>query len=200
MYFGASALSDLSGRTAIVTRASPSIAHGLANEARRAQGEHGISRYAHCLRRTVDALKQLSIDIYADFSLSRAALRNRAWRLHGHIRRRRCRSRIRRTGNECGNGRFVLRKRRFFRNGHVNPYLIDIFPTSCRYLFDIDMMSVHRLARAPLARSTTSCTRSISAHATVSRRGISSTCSPAALAFENALRRCRRHGSNSMPA
>ncbi|KGS96730.1 hypothetical protein X963_6146 [Burkholderia pseudomallei MSHR7498] len=199
MYFGASDLSVLLGRTAIETRASPSIAHGLANEARRAQGEHGISRYAHCLRGTVDALKQLSIDIYADFSLSRPALRNRAWRLHGHIRRR-CRSRIRRTGNERGNGRFVLRKRRFFRNGHVNPYLIDILPTSCRYLFNIDMMSFHWLARAPLARSTTSCTRSISAHATVSRRGISSTCSPAALAFENALRRCRRHGSNSMPA
>lgn len=44
-----------------------SIAHRLVNEARRAQGEHGVSRYTHCMRRTVDAFEQFGINIHADF-------------------------------------------------------------------------------------------------------------------------------------
>ncbi len=46
-----------------------SIAHRLVNEARRAQGEHGVSRYTHCMRRTVDAFEQFGINIHADFFL-----------------------------------------------------------------------------------------------------------------------------------
>ncbi|KGC39863.1 hypothetical protein DO73_4499 [Burkholderia pseudomallei] len=119
-----------------------SIAHRLVNEARRAQGEHGVSRYTHCMRRTVDAFEQFGINIHADFFLSRPARHRRALRLDCYNRRCR-RPRVRCTRNECGNRCLALRKRRSFRNRHVNPYLLTVLSIPCRYPFDIDMMSFH---------------------------------------------------------